>query len=75
MEVFAFSHQFIEGSLLFKSAVLHNENAVISAHQFLIKRVRDDYSGNILKIKNIGRDVISRQGIQRRCYLVSQKDR
>ena len=74
MEVFSSFHQFIESSLFFESSVSHHKDFVISSHQFFIQCVCDDDSCDAGKIKDIGRDLICRLGIQSRRDLVSQKD-
>ena len=58
MEVFALGHQFVEGALLFKPAVLHDEDAVVSLHELLIERVRDDDPCDVLNIKDEDGDVV-----------------
>ena len=72
MEVFPSCHKLVEGALLFDPAVLHYEDLVISFHELLVERVRDDDPCKARKIKNIGRDLVCSLGIQRCSYLVSQ---
>ena len=69
-----FLHQLVEAAGFGDTAVFQDEDAVITAQERGLQRVRHDDAGHTGQVEEVGRDLMRRFGVQCRRHLVRQQD-